>query len=229
MNIQDYGLSFGSLKPISKNNIKRVVIHHFGTGKGYTIKDAHRDHSSSSRNHAGITEGLGYNGAVDIDGTKVKGRMWNQGAHCRGYNRDSFGVVTPGNFNEETPSEKVLQSMAEFTAFVLTECGLEVNKKTVVGHRDLGSTSCPGDNFDMDAFRDRVKKVINGEEEEEEMFEPSYRSLREDTIDLLEKWSSDEQRNPINKEYAEKVKKGEATNSDVIAALFSAIKRGDIL
>ncbi|MFB4164813.1 N-acetylmuramoyl-L-alanine amidase [Alteribacillus sp. JSM 102045] len=162
MKIEDYGLSFGNLSDLPKSKVEKVVIHHFGAGSNYGIKNAHRDHSSSRRNNAGISQGLGYNGAVDTDGTKVKGRMWKQGAHCRGHNQNSFGLVTPGNFDNIKPTEKVLESMAEFTAWVLKECNLPLNSKTVVGHRDVGTTSCPGENFDMSSFRNRVKKYMEG-------------------------------------------------------------------
>lgn len=62
-----------------------------------------------------------------------------------------------------------------------------------------------------------------------ELFEPSNRSLRNDTLDMLKAWSNDELRNPLSKSYAEELEKGELSTSDAIAVIYSAIKRGDVI
>ncbi|QKS70273.1 N-acetylmuramoyl-L-alanine amidase [Paenalkalicoccus suaedae] len=160
MNIVDRGFTFSNIASMPAENIDGVIIHHFGAPETYTIASAHRDHSDVRRNSAGISAGIGYNGLVDTDGTKVRGRMFRQGAHARGYNARHFGIATPGNFNNTRPREVVLESMAEFAAWVLKQANLPVNATTVRGHRDVGQTDCPGRNFDMVDFRKRVQKYM---------------------------------------------------------------------
>ncbi|QKS71648.1 N-acetylmuramoyl-L-alanine amidase [Paenalkalicoccus suaedae] len=160
MNIVDRGFKIGNVAAMTPSAVRGVIIHHFGAPFSYTIENAQRDHSDVRRNSAGISSGIGYNGLVDTDGTKVQGRMFRQGAHARGYNGNHFGIATPGNFNSAKPSDVVLESMAEFTAWVLKQANLPVNATTVRGHRDVGSTDCPGRNFDMVDFRRRVQKYM---------------------------------------------------------------------
>ena len=140
---------FKQMKRMEK--VRRIIIHHseseFGSAKQF--HDWHR-----SNDWAGI--GYHYvicNGDGGDDGEKQIGRLtfW-QGAHCRGNNSDSVGVVLVGSFMDKYPTDLQMNSLIELLA---TECFIHKLDPTgdyalkpgkiISAHRDWNSTDCPGD------------------------------------------------------------------------------------
>lgn len=103
---------------------------------------------------------LGYNLVIDRFGTIYEGRRGGitkgvVGAHAAGYNRGSFGVAVIGNFVDAEPSAAALASLTEVIALKSAIHGIDPTgwtnqvgngtwRPTIVGHRDVGQTSCPG-------------------------------------------------------------------------------------
>jgi hypothetical protein len=103
---------------------------------------------------------IGYNLLVDRFGNIYEGRRGGVtkgviGAHASGHNYGSFGVSVIGNFLEAEPSAAALASLTEVIAFKSAIHGIDPTgwtdkvgnsgwKPTIVGHRDVGQTSCPG-------------------------------------------------------------------------------------
>lgn len=80
------------------------------------------------------------------DGNIYEGRGWNwQGAHTGGYNSQGYGVSFIGDYMSTLPS----QSTVDRVRYQLANCavgnGRLKSNYIVRGHRDMGSTSCPGD------------------------------------------------------------------------------------
>ncbi|KAL4647374.1 peptidoglycan-recognition protein SC2-like [Arapaima gigas] len=87
---------------------------------------------------------IGYNFLIGHDGTVYEGRGWGViGAHAKGHNHNSVGIAFMGNFNDEAPSSAALSSIQQ-----LLQCGVVLGHVhptyTLLGHRDLGDTECPG-------------------------------------------------------------------------------------
>jgi hypothetical protein len=91
--------------------------------------------------------GIGYNWWIDFKGNIYEGRGWNQGAHASGYNTTSLGIGYQGDFTRQKMPDAQLQAGIELNNWLMAELGL--SKNAIVGHRDVGNTTCPGPNFRM--------------------------------------------------------------------------------
>jgi hypothetical protein len=102
---------------------------------------------------------IGYNYLVDRFGRIWEGRAGGVdrpvvGAHTLGYNDYSFAMSAIGNFETAKPTEAMIQAYGALFAWKLSLHGISaastaqvVGSKTfqaVNGHRDAGSTACPG-------------------------------------------------------------------------------------
>ncbi|RWS18622.1 peptidoglycan recognition protein-like protein [Leptotrombidium deliense] len=87
---------------------------------------------------------IGYSFLIGGDGKVYEGRGWGvEGAHTLGYNRNGIGISFIGDFTNVTPSNNMLNA-----AKALIACGVKSGKikstYQLHGHRDAGSTACPG-------------------------------------------------------------------------------------
>ncbi|XP_025095508.1 peptidoglycan-recognition protein SC2-like [Pomacea canaliculata] len=87
---------------------------------------------------------IGYNFVVGEDGNAYEARGWSEiGAHTLGYNNNGIAICVIGNFNNHVPNDAALATVKQ-----LIQCGLANGKinpnYTLKGHRDVGSTDCPG-------------------------------------------------------------------------------------
>lgn len=113
---------------------------------------------------------IGYNFVVDRFGGVWEGRAGSLdgptiGAHAGGFNTNSVGVVVLGDYSSASPSGAAIESVSRVAGWKLASHGTNpvgtvtrvagtgstryapgttVNLPRVVGHRDVGSTSCPG-------------------------------------------------------------------------------------
>lgn len=110
---------------------------------------------------------IGYHWMIEVlsDGEPaiVRGRsMMYTGAHTtqQGMNRHGIGVCIVGNFDKAPPSEKVIETAAEFVAWLCRMYRIPIDN--VKAHREFASyKSCPGEKFDMDYFLERVEEYLN--------------------------------------------------------------------
>ncbi len=101
---------------------------------------------------------IGYNFLVDRFGRIWEGR-WGGiarpviGAHTYGYNEKSFAMAAIGNFQTVRPRPAVLRAYARVFSWKLGRNHLNARGRTTIdgrhmrtisGHRDVGSTACPG-------------------------------------------------------------------------------------
>lgn len=64
------------------------------------------------------------------------------GAHTEGYNSTAYGVAVMGNFEGDTPTPAVIDSLRW-----LRRDYLRLGDRPVRGHRDVNPTACPGRNL----------------------------------------------------------------------------------
>nr|XP_015196380.1 PREDICTED: peptidoglycan-recognition protein SC2-like [Lepisosteus oculatus]XP_015196381.1 PREDICTED: peptidoglycan-recognition protein SC2-like [Lepisosteus oculatus]XP_015196382.1 PREDICTED: peptidoglycan-recognition protein SC2-like [Lepisosteus oculatus]XP_015196383.1 PREDICTED: peptidoglycan-recognition protein SC2-like [Lepisosteus oculatus]XP_015196384.1 PREDICTED: peptidoglycan-recognition protein SC2-like [Lepisosteus oculatus]XP_015196385.1 PREDICTED: peptidoglycan-recognition pro len=88
---------------------------------------------------------IGYNFLIGGDGSVFEGRGWGiVGAHTKRCNADSLGIALMGHFSSEAPSPAALSAARQ-----LLDCGVAQGHLrpdfTLLGHRDVGDTECPGD------------------------------------------------------------------------------------
>ncbi len=102
---------------------------------------------------------VGYNFLVDRFGRIWEGRYGGidrpvVGAHTLGYNDDAFAMSAIGNFDVRKPSQRMVQAYGALFAWKLSLHGVDATSPSqyvtsrrfpaINGHRDAGSTACPG-------------------------------------------------------------------------------------
>jgi len=128
-----------------------VVIHHSATdsGSAAAFDRYHRDEKG--------WDGLGYhfvigNGRGSADGLVEVGRRWRlqeDGAHAgvAEANRVGIGVCLVGNFGKTLPTAAQMASLRCLCRWLHAECRMPYS--SIVGHRDIKATDCPGKGFPM--------------------------------------------------------------------------------
>ncbi|MBA2508514.1 MAG: N-acetylmuramoyl-L-alanine amidase [Nocardioidaceae bacterium] len=140
--------------------IRVGYVHHTVNTNGYSRRDVpaiirgiYAYHTQSQ----GWSD-IGYNFLVDRFGRIWEGR-WGGigrpviGAHTYGYNEKSFAMAAIGNFQTVRPRHAMLRSYARVFSWKLGRNHINARGRTTIdgrrmrtlsGHRDAGSTSCPG-------------------------------------------------------------------------------------
>jgi flagellar hook assembly protein FlgD len=148
-----------------------VIVHHTATPNNYTPDEAAAIVRGIDVYHvkANGWDDIGYNFLVDRYGQVYEGRYGGMtrnvvGAHALGFNTGSVGIALIGNFMTAKPTPAAVQSLERLIAWRLDlahvdpvstltfvsggserwRAGTRVKLRAVAGHRDTGSTSCPG-------------------------------------------------------------------------------------
>ena len=143
-------LTWDSIFPTSATTLKKtkrkinlIVVHCTATeeGKDYTVDWIRKVHKSK-----GYSD-IGYHYVIYRDGSLHVGRNINLvGAHARGFNTGSIGVVYVGgcpkgdlkhNKDTRTPQQK------ETLLHLLKDLRKMYPHARIVGHKDLNATGCP--------------------------------------------------------------------------------------
>lgn len=87
---------------------------------------------------------IAYNFVVGENGIAYQGRGWSSvGAHTKGYNDVGLAICIIGDFTNHVPNDAALNTVKQ-----LIQCALDNGKLTqnytLKGHRDVGTTECPG-------------------------------------------------------------------------------------
>ena len=141
-NIVDTGLKFnGELS--QRITTDMVVIHHTGEAD----IDASAEQINEWHKNNGWV-GIGYHFVIRKDGTIEQGRPVDTvGAHAYGENSHTIGVHLSGDFMQAQPTAAQIESAAMLLANICTDYSVAIDRDHIVGHRDLMSTDCPGDNL----------------------------------------------------------------------------------
>ncbi|XP_053573918.1 N-acetylmuramoyl-L-alanine amidase isoform X2 [Bombina bombina] len=89
---------------------------------------------------------IGYSFVVGSDGYVYAGRGWFWvGAHTKGHNSVGFGVSFIGDYTSSVPEGRILSLVKDQLIRCAVRSGYMSPNYAVQGHRQLVSTSCPGD------------------------------------------------------------------------------------
>ena len=153
--------------------IKAATLHHTADSNDYSATQVPAVMRSIYRYHA-VSLGwgdIGYNVIVDKFGNIWEGRSGGLastviGAHAGGFNVATFGVSMLGNYDVAQPTEALVDAVSRIIAWKLSlfgvdpvgttslvssgggtskyAAGVAVTLPTIFGHRNVGSTACPG-------------------------------------------------------------------------------------
>jgi hypothetical protein len=159
--------------PSYNSTVKVGFVHHTASSNDYTAEQAAAMVRGIYAYHVKSNgwSDIGYNYLVDRFGRVYEGRAGGLdkfvvGAHTGGFNKDSFGVSLLGDFSTVPATEETLGTLSRVLAWklgsahreplgkaVLTSAGggtsrhpsgSAVTFDVISGHRDAGSTACPG-------------------------------------------------------------------------------------
>ncbi|NLK93581.1 MAG: N-acetylmuramoyl-L-alanine amidase [Clostridiales bacterium] len=132
------------------NNPKKIIFHHTASAQ-ISPELLNEIHKSKG------WEGIGYHYYIRKDGTIFSGRPEKAvGAHAYGNNKDTIGICLEGDFEIEKPNEKQLSSLVNLSTYII----IKYNIETIVGHKDLCNTLCPGKNFPMEDVNNNIADNI---------------------------------------------------------------------
>ena len=130
-------------------NPEYIIIHH--------TENEELDVYKTNEYHKSLGwEGIGYNYFIEKNGHIISGRGMHVGAHTKGLNDKSIGICLSGNFDVGYPTRKQMKSLYKLCRYFMKK--YRIKKYNVLGHREVKNVtkSCPGYNFDMDIFRERL-------------------------------------------------------------------------
>ena len=161
-------------EPPSYGSVKAVQVHHTVSLNDYTPKEAPQIVLAICRYHRNSNgwNDIGYNALVDKYGTIYEGRAGGLdqaviGAHAQGFNAQTAGIANIGDYTSVAASPEALAATATYIRWKLGvhgeplsgrvtltsaggsasryPAGTRVTLQRVIGHRDTGRTSCPGE------------------------------------------------------------------------------------
>ena len=120
-----------------RSKTDEVILHHAEASSAtvWDINDWHLDNG---------WVGIGYHYYIRKDGSIYRGRPeWAVGAHATGHNDRSIGICCEGAYMTETMPAAQLASLKALLRDIMGRYG----KLTLLRHKDVNSTDCPGKNF----------------------------------------------------------------------------------
>jgi hypothetical protein len=140
----------------ARARVGQGVVHHTATSNGYSREDAPAIVRAIYHHHTQVLgwADLGYNLLVDRFGRVYEGRAGGLesgvvGAHARGHNTGTFGVAVIGDHEVQHPGEAAVDALKDvvawqFDAYGIDPDGTHHGRSTLIGHRQVGQTACPG-------------------------------------------------------------------------------------
>ncbi|WP_349637498.1 NlpC/P60 family protein [Saxibacter everestensis] len=173
----DEGIRRGSP---SYGTVKAAVVHHTAGSSSYTaaqvpsiIRGVYAYHVKSR----GWND-IGYNIIADKYGRLWEGRYGGldkavSGAQVEGYNSTTFGISTLGTFTGSAPPAASITAVNKAIAWKLSLAGVKAgatttlngkSRPTIIGHRDIGQTTCPGAAYysKLPGMRTAIKSIQGG-------------------------------------------------------------------
>lgn len=141
----------------SNRKINRIILHSTATPEGMDV-DAKR--ITAWHKQRGWST-IGYHYVVKIDGTIEEGRnVHTVGAHAKGYNKSSIGVVYVGGCDEDmNPKDTRTEDQSLALANLLSALMDMYPNATLHGHNEFANKACPSFNV-----QEEYSWLINQEE-----------------------------------------------------------------
>lgn len=144
VHLKDLSLDIDDDCLVARDITDMIVIHHTGNP---TDDDLSAEEINESHQAQGWV-GIGYHYVIRKDGMVELGRPeWAVGAHAYGENSHTIGVHVCGNFEIGEPTAAQIESLAMLLANICNDYDLPIDRESIVGHRELMPTACPGTNL----------------------------------------------------------------------------------
>lgn len=142
-------------------NIKSIVIHHSAGTKTTPLESIIMMHRKRGM------QTIGYHFYIFKENGKWVGkrgrREAQEGAHAKGFNKNSLGICLAGNYEKEEVEEEGLAILIEAIARWCLSYNIDIDE--IYGHRQVGVTAtvCPGANLFkiIGPIKERVADVLS--------------------------------------------------------------------
>ncbi|HAV64347.1 MAG TPA: hypothetical protein DCY13_18515 [Verrucomicrobiales bacterium] len=144
---------------------KHIVIHHSSSKlDSPAIMDRHHRQVRHMENGLAYHFVIGGSGPRMKDGDIFIGDRWRgqlQGGHVASerLNQESIGICLIGNFNEEKPTSRQMESLAQLVEYLMDRCGLQPADVDTHTHINPKPTQCPGKHFSLADLRKRISRL----------------------------------------------------------------------
>jgi|TARA_R100000482_G_C5132265_1_gene152870 N-acetylmuramoyl-L-alanine amidase len=122
--------------------IDKIIVHCTATPEGRDVKvgDIRRWHVEDN----GWND-IGYHWVIELDGSLQEGRKeYLNGAHAKGHNSDSVGVVYVGGCDKDmNPKDTRTEAQKEELLCILQDLKGRYPNAEIIGHCDVSSKACP--------------------------------------------------------------------------------------
>ena len=160
--IEETNLKFKTALP-DRTVTSEIIIHHIGPMGGMD-----RNKIGAPEIHQWHLEkgwaGIAYHYVIKTDGTIQRGRpRVKKGAHAlKGYNSHALGINVVGDFDTMVPSTAQVDALERLLADLVDIYSFKDLDKTILGHREVNDTQCPGTNLQamLPAVRAKVKTLL---------------------------------------------------------------------
>ena len=122
--------------------INKIIVHCTATPEG-------RDVSAETIRRWHVQDNgwsdIGYHWVIELDGSLQEGRKEHlNGAHAKGHNTDSVGVVYVGGCDKDMkPKDTRTDAQKEELICILKDLKGRYPKAEIIGHRDVANKACP--------------------------------------------------------------------------------------
>lgn len=137
--------------------IEYLILHHTERNNDFPFFIKSRHKYWRGWDDVGYHYMIGNTRPFTQDGKIYQGRLEGfEGAHTRGFNKNSLGICLIGNFDKKTPSSKQISSLLYLLQTKAHQYNIPI--ENIRGHRELPNTrkTCPGKLIDMDYIRDTL-------------------------------------------------------------------------
>ena len=183
----EWGGQYCPTRGVAYGQVRAAVVHHTVTANQYTRAQAPSAILAVCRFHRNTNgwNDIGYNFVVDRYGRIWEGRDGGvdeavMGSHAQGYNSQTTGISNLGTFTSVPQTDRAIQAMARLIRWKLGNHGVRTAGRPrltsaggssarypagdrrrferILGHRDTGVTSCPGEQlyYQLPELRERV-------------------------------------------------------------------------
>ena len=122
--------------------INKIIVHCTATpeGRDVSVETIRRWHVQDN----GWSD-IGYHWVIELDGSLEEGRKEHRnGAHAKGHNSDSIGVVYVGGCDKDMkPKDTRTEAQKEELICILQDLKARYPKAEIIGHRDVANKACP--------------------------------------------------------------------------------------